>query len=88
MAVEFGGRPHRLEKGTSASEDARPQCDVPDTKLCTSEEVVPRRGVNTRRCASKDVGPQRAVEFGGCPHRLEKGTSASEDTRPRCDVPH
>ena len=28
-----------------------------DTGLCASEEVVPRRGIDTRRCASKDARP-------------------------------
>ena len=31
----------------------------PDIGRCASEEVVPRRGVDTRRCASKDAGPRR-----------------------------
>ena len=39
-------------------------------------------GVDTRRCASKDAGLRRGVDW-GVPHRLEKGTSASEDAGPR-----
>ena len=35
-----------------------------------------------RRCASKDAGPRRGVDLVGVPHRLEKGTNASEDARP------
>ena len=30
----------------------------PDTGLCASEEVIPRRGIDMKRCVSKDVGPQ------------------------------
>ena len=29
----------------------------PDTRQCASEEVEPRRGVDTRWCANKDAGP-------------------------------
>ena len=51
-----------------------------------------RRGVDMRRCASKDARPQRGVDLGAVPHRLDKGTSASEDAGSRrgvdCDVPH
>ena len=54
----------------------------PDTGRCASEEIVPRRGVDTRRCASKDSGSWREVDLVGVPHRLEKGMSASEDARP------
>ena len=58
----------------------------PDIGLCASEEVVPRRGVDTRRFASKDVGPRRGVYLVAVPHRLEKGTSASKDAGPRRGV--
>ena len=54
----------------------------PDIGQCASEDVVPRRGVDARRCASKDAGPQKRVDLAGVPHRLEKGMSVSEDTRP------
>ena len=44
-----------------------------------------------KQCASsKDVGPQRGGL--GVSHRLEKGTSASENAGPRrgvdCEIPH
>ena len=32
-----------------------------DIRRCTSEEVVFRRGVDTRRCVGKDAGPRREV---------------------------
>ena len=35
-----------------------------------------------RWCASKDTGPRRVVDLVEVPHRLEKGTSDSEDTGP------
>ena len=38
------------------------------------------RRVDMRRCASKDAGP-KGGRLGG-QHRLEKGTSISEDTGP------
>ena len=53
-----------------------------DIGRCTSEEAKPRSGVDTRWCASKDVGPWKRADW-GVPHWLEKGTSASEDARPR-----
>ena len=53
-----------------------------DTGRCVSEEVVPRRGVDTRQCASKDAGLRRGVNLVGVPNRLEKGTSVSEDVKP------
>ena len=63
----------------------------PDTGRCASL-LVSRRRVDTRRCASKDAGAQRGLDLVGVPHRLEKGTSASEDTGHRrevdFDVPH
>ena len=37
------------------------------------------KGVDTRQCASKDAGPRRGVDLVRVPHRIEKGTSASED---------
>ena len=44
-----------------------------------------------RWCASRDAVPQSGVDW-GVAHRLEKGTSASEDAGPRrgvdCDIPH
>ena len=52
------------------------------TRQCVSEEVVPRKGVDMRWCASKDAGPRRGVDLVGVPHRLEKGTSVSEDVGP------
>ena len=62
----------------------------PNTKQGASEEAKPRRGVDTRRCASKDVGPRRRVDW-GVSHRLEKGTSVSENAGPRrgvdCEIP-
>ena len=54
-----------------------------DTGLCASEEVVFRRGVDTRRCASKDTRPRRGGGFGGVPRRLEKETSAGKNAGPR-----
>ena len=48
--------------------------DVPMRRL-------PRRGVDTRRCASKDAEPRKGW-VQRVPHRLEKGTSASEDAGP------
>ena len=53
----------------------------PETERCANEEAEPRSGVDTR-CVSKDVGPQRGG-FGVVSHRLEKGTSASEDAGPQ-----
>ena len=53
-----------------------------DTGRCVSLLAVLQRGVDTRRCANKDVGPQRGVDLEGVPHRLEKGTSTSEDVGP------
>ena len=36
---------------------------------------------DTWQCASEEVEPQRGVDW-GVPHRLEKGTSDSEDAGP------
>ena len=45
-----------------------------------------------RRCANKDAGPRSGVVLVGVQHRLEKGTSASEDAGPQrgvdCEIPH
>ena len=56
-----------------------------DTERCANEEAESRRGVDMRQCVSKDVEPRIGVDW-GVPHRLEKGTSASEDTRSRKGV--
>ena len=57
---------------------------------CASEETKPRKSVDTRQCASKDAWPRKGDW--GVPHRLGKGTSASEDTGLRrevdCEIPH
>ena len=62
----------------------------PDIRRCGSEKAEPQRGVDRRRCANKDAGPQKGGW--GVPHRLEKETSASEDTGLRreedCEIPH
>ena len=59
----------------------------PDIGQCASEEAEPQRGVDTRWCASKDARPRREVER-EVPHRLEKGTSASEDPKKmNCEIP-
>ena len=50
--------------------------DVPAKRL------FPEWGVDTKSCASKNVRPRRGVDLVGVPHRLEKGTSASEDVGP------
>ena len=52
-----------------------------DTRPCANKEAETRRRVGTRRCASEDAGPRRGVDW-GLPHRLKKGTSASEDAGP------
>ena len=39
------------------------------------------KGVNVRQCASKDVESRKGVDW-EVSHRLEKGTSASEDAGP------
>ena len=65
---------------------------VSEIGRCASLLAVLRRGIDTRWYASKDAGSQRRVDLEGVPHRLEKGTSASEDAEPRrgvdCDVLH
>ena len=41
--------------------------------------------MDTRQCVSEDVGPRRWVDWEGptsVPHRLERGTSTSEDAGP------
>ena len=38
-------------------------------------------GVDTRRCDSKDDGP-KGIDLEAVPHRLDKGTSTSEDAVP------
>ena len=53
----------------------------PNTRRCASEEAEPRRGKHEAvwqqgRRASKGVD-------WGVPHRLEKGTNASEDVGPQ-----
>ena len=53
-----------------------------DTKRCASENIEPRRGVDTKRCASEDIKPRRGMNC-KIPHQLERGTSASEDAGPR-----
>ena len=35
-----------------------------------------------RRCANKDAGSRRGVDLVRVPHRLDKGTSVSEDAGP------
>ena len=59
--------------------------------MCQPSRCSPK-GVDTRQCASKDAGPQRRMDLVAIPHRLKKGTSASEDTGPLrgvdCEIPH
>ena len=43
----------------------------PDNEGCASEEVEPRREVDTRQCASKDIGPRKSG-LGG-PTSIEEG---------------
>ena len=51
-----------------------------------SDDVPARRlfpeGGDTRRCATKDAEPLKEVDWVGVPHRLEKGSSASNDASP------
>ena len=54
----------------------------PNTRQCSCEEAVPRRGVDTRRCANKDAGLQRGVDLAEIPRQLKKFTSTSEDAGP------
>ena len=49
-----------------------------DIERCANEETKLRRRANTRPCARKDVGPRKEGGL-GVPHRLEKGTSVSEE---------
>ena len=62
-----------------------------DIGRCANEEAEPQREVDMRRCTSKMLG-LKGSGFGGGLHRLEKGTSTSEDAGPRrgvnCEIPH
>ena len=64
-------------------------------EACASKDAGPQRewiwwGSHVDR--RKECWAQKRVDLVGVPHRLKKGTSASEDARPRrrvdCDVPH
>ena len=46
-----------------------------------ARRLNPEGGGGTRQCANKDAGPRREEDW-GVPHRLEKGTSVSEDVGP------
>ena len=52
----------------------------PYTRQCVSEEAKPQRGWTRGSMPVKTLGPE-GVDW-GVPHRLEKGTSASEGARP------
>ena len=63
-----------------------------DIGRCASEEVEPRRGVDTRQCASKDARPEGGRLRG--PLSIGEGNeSVSEDAGPQkgrvdCEIPY
>ena len=82
----FEGKPKREspKRIISASGGLGPlqMVSEPDTGQCASKGTEPRREVDTEQCASADVGPRRGVEC-EISHRLERGTSASDDIGPQ-----
>ena len=66
------------------------QSQTPDDVPAFS--LFPEGGKTRGGVPVRTLGPKGDVDLVGVPHRLEKGTSASEDAGPRrgvdCDIPH